>query len=155
MAPPTTPPASPRNSGPPNPGPAPPSASTAPGQWRKIVAQIISIVVILGAVVLVLWVWNVLQHHPRTDDATARANVVGIAPRVRGQIIKLNVQDNQAVQSGEVLFEIDPEDYALALAKAKAELATLDQQFKVGRAQDASPTKIPGRGQRQKQAFSG
>jgi len=94
-------------------------------------------VVILGAVVLALWVWGVSEHHPRTDDASARANVVGIAPRVRGHIIKLHVQDNQAVQSGEVLFEIDPEDYALALEKAKAELATLDQRIEVARAQDA------------------
>src|SRR5207244_7241430 len=60
---------------------------------------------------------------------TARANVVGIAPRVSGQIIKLNVQDNQAVKEGDVLFEIDPEDYRLILEKAKAELATLDQQL--------------------------
>ncbi len=50
-------------------------------------------------------------------------------PRVSGQIIKLNVQDNQAVKEGDVLFEIDPEDYRLILEKAKAELATLDQQL--------------------------
>jgi multidrug efflux system membrane fusion protein len=71
----------------------------------------------------------VLERHPRTDDATARANVVGIAPRVSGQTIKLNVQDNQAVKKGDVLFEIDPEDYKLVLEKAKAELATVDQQL--------------------------
>jgi multidrug efflux system membrane fusion protein len=88
-------------------------------------------------VVLILWVWDELQHHPRTNDATAWANVIGVAPRVRGQILKLNVKDNQAVQSGEVLFEIDPEDYALALRKAQAELETLDQQIEVARAQDA------------------
>ena len=56
---------------------------------------------------------------------------------MRGQIIKLNVQDNQAVQDGDVLFEIDPADYTLALDKAKADLATLDQQIEVARAQDA------------------
>jgi membrane fusion protein, multidrug efflux system len=55
--------------------------------------------------------------------------VVGIAPRVSGQILKLNVQDNQAVKEGDVLFEIDPEDYRLILEKAKAELATVDQQL--------------------------
>jgi len=56
---------------------------------------------------------------------------------VRGQIIKLNVQDNQAVAAGDALFEIDPTDYELALEKAKAALATLDQQIEVARAQDA------------------
>jgi multidrug efflux system membrane fusion protein len=55
--------------------------------------------------------------------------VVGIAPRVAGQILKLNVQDNQAVKEGDVLFEIDPEDYRLVLEKAKADLAALDRQI--------------------------
>jgi multidrug efflux system membrane fusion protein len=54
---------------------------------------------------------------------------VGIAPRVAGQIIKLNVQDNQAVNKGDVLFEIDPEDYKLVLEKAKADLGALDRQI--------------------------
>ena len=112
-------------------------AKTTSSEWRKPVGVIISMVAIVGAVVLTLWVWNVMEHHPRTDDAIARANVVGIAPRIRGQIIKLNVQDNQAVSAGDVLFEIDPDDYELALAKAKAALAMLDQQIEVARAQDA------------------
>jgi multidrug efflux system membrane fusion protein len=115
-----------------------PTATPAkPSEWRKPVGLIISVVVILGAVVLTLWVWNIMERHPRTDDAVARANVVGIAPRVRGQVIKLNVQDNQAVAAGDVLFEIDPVDYELSLEKAKAAVATLDQQIEVARAQDA------------------
>src|SRR5262245_65593812 len=133
---PTTSPTAPMQD--PQPTSAPASTNDAkPKEWRKPVGLIISIVVIVGAVVLSLWVWNVIEHHPRTDDAVARANVIGIAPRVRGQIIKLNVQDNQAVAAGDLLFEIDPEDYELALAKAKAALATLDQQIEVARSQDA------------------
>ena len=107
-----------------------------PGGWRKPVGLIISLVVILGAVVLTLGVWDVMEHHPRTDDAIARANVVGIAPRARGQIIKVNVEDNQAVAAGDVLLEIDPADYELDLQKAKAALAMLDQEIEVARSQD-------------------
>jgi len=109
----------------------------AENNWRKPVGIIISLLVILGAVLLTLRVWDIIEHHPRTDDAVVRANVVGIAPRVRGQIIKLNVQDNQAVAAGDVLFEIDPDDYTLTLEKAKAALAMLDQQIEVARSQDA------------------
>ena len=69
---------------------------------------------------ITLYVWAIIERHPRTDDATARANVVGIVPRVSGQILKLTVQDNQVVKEGDVLFEIDPDDYKLALEKAKA-----------------------------------
>ncbi len=122
----------------PKPQPEPPAKTPADaGPWRKPAGVIVSIVVILGAVALSLYAWDVSERHPRTDDAILRANVVGIAARVRGQIIKLNVQDNQSVNAGDVLFEIDPADYELALAKAEADLATIDQQIEVARAQDS------------------
>src|SRR5262245_32812036 len=98
-------------------------------EQRKFVRKIVSLIVVVSAVVITLYVWGIIERHPRTDDAAARANVVGIAPRVSGQTIKLNVQDNQAVKKGDVLFEIDPEDYRLVLEKAKAELATVDRQL--------------------------
>jgi membrane fusion protein, multidrug efflux system len=96
---------------------------------HKFISKITSVIIVAGAVVITLYVWGIIERNPRTDDATVRANIVGIAPRVMGQIIKMNVQDNQAVKKGEVLFEIDPEDYRLILEKAKADLATLDQQI--------------------------
>ena len=111
--------------------------SLNPEERRKIAGRIISIVAIVGAVVLILLVWDVIERYPRTDDAIVQANVIGVAPRVRGQIIKLNVQDNQEVKEGDVLFEIDSDDYKLALENAKAALAGLDQQIEVARAQDA------------------
>src|SRR5215471_3119485 len=113
------------------------SVATSPKidvERRNFLRKIVSLVVVVGAVVITLYVWGIIERHPRTDDAAARANVVGIAPRVSGQTIKLNVQDNQAVKKGDVLFEIDPEDYRLVLEKAKADLATLDQQ--IAQAQD-------------------
>src|SRR5467141_2551988 len=96
---------------------------------RNFIRQITSVIIVVGAVLITLYVWGIIERHPRTDDATVRANVVGIAPRVTGQILKLNVQDNQAVKEGDVLFEIDPEDYRLVLEKAKADLAALDRQI--------------------------
>src|SRR5437868_7102758 len=98
-------------------------------EQHKFVRKIVSLIIVASAVIITLYVWGIIERHPRTDDATARANVVGIAPRVSGQILKLNVQDNQAVKEGDVLFEIDPEDYRLILEKAKADLATLDRQI--------------------------
>ena len=95
----------------------------------QVRSQASSLIIVAGAVLITLYVWGIIERHPRTDDATARANVVGIAPRVAGQILKLNVQDNQAVKEGDVLFEIDPEDYRLVLEKAKADLAALDRQI--------------------------
>jgi membrane fusion protein, multidrug efflux system len=99
------------------------------GEVRKFIRKITSLIIVAAAVFIILYVWRIVERHPRTDDASARANVVGIAPRVVGQIVKLNVQDNQAVKKGDVLFEIDPEDYKLVLEKAKADLAALDRQI--------------------------
>jgi multidrug efflux system membrane fusion protein len=95
----------------------------------KFVRKIVSLIIVASAVIITFYVWGITERHPRTDDATARANVVGIAPRVSGQILKLNVRDNQAVKEGDVLFEIDPEDYRLVVEKAKADLANLDEQI--------------------------
>src|SRR5262245_16840386 len=111
-----------------------PKAKPSPG--RVLAGRLLSIVVIAAAVVLSFWVWKLKERHPRTDDAVARANVVGIAPRVRGQIISLPVVDNQAVKEGDLLFQIDPEDYELTLKRAQAALATLDRQIEVARSHD-------------------
>jgi multidrug efflux system membrane fusion protein len=128
------------DSTPPNtPTPANPAETKPPAdpnEWRKIAGRIISIVLILVACVLVLLVWDIIEHHPRTDDAIAEANVIGVAPRVSGPIILLNVQDNQQVNAGDVLFEIDPADYLLQVDNAQAALTSLDRQIEVARAQD-------------------
>ena len=106
------------------------TASTGEAAERgKFIRKVTTVIIVASAVLIMLYVWGIMERHPRTDDATARANVVGIAPRVSGQTIKLNVQDNQAVKKGDVLFEIDPEDYRLVLEKAKAELATIVRQI--------------------------
>jgi membrane fusion protein, multidrug efflux system len=105
-------------------------------EHQKLIRKLVALLIVFGAVVLTLYVWSVLERHPRTDDAAARANVVGIVPRARGQIVKLAVQDNQLVKQGDLLFEIDPADYEQALDRAKSALAALDQQIEIGRAQD-------------------
>src|SRR5215471_6939837 len=107
-----------------------------PSPGRVLAGRLLSIGMIAAAVVLSFSVWKLKERHPRTDDAVARANVVGIAPRVRGQIIALPIVDNQAVAQGDLLFEIVPEDYELVLKRAQAALATLDRQIEVARAQD-------------------
>jgi len=85
-------------------------------EQHKFVRKIVSLIVVVSAVIITLYVWGIIERHPRTDDATARANVVGIAPRVSGQIIKLICRITSG-KEGDVLFEIDPEDYRLILQR--------------------------------------
>jgi multidrug efflux system membrane fusion protein len=116
-----------------------PDAVTSPderAEQRKFVRKVVSVAIVASTVLITLYVWGTIERHPRTDDAAARANVVGIVPRVRGQIVRLAVQDNQLVKEGDLLFEIDPDDYELSLDKAKSALAALDQQIEIGKSQD-------------------
>ena len=108
-----------------------------PGRVKRFFILILSLVILGLAVVLSFAAWNINEQHPRTDDGVARANIIGIAPRVSGPITKINVSDNQSVQGGDLLFEIDPADYQLSVDRAKAALDALDQQIITAQSQDA------------------
>jgi len=62
------------------------------------------------------------QRYVSTDDSYINANVVQIAPRVTGQVTRLYVTNNQFVQQGQLLFEIDPVPFVTNLNKATAQL---------------------------------
>jgi multidrug resistance efflux pump len=78
--------------------------------------------VVLVAVLAVLWKYWAYVTNPWTRDGQVRANVIQVAPRVSGPIVKLPIKDNQFVKAGDVLFEIDPRTYQAALDQARAEL---------------------------------
>lgn len=62
------------------------------------------------------------ERFSRSDVAVLEAPIIGVASRVGGPIKSLNVVDNQFVPAGEVLFQIDPAPYELAVAGARANL---------------------------------
>ena len=67
--------------------------------------------------------------HPRTDDAEIFANFIGMAPQVDGPIMQLPIQDNEYVQTGDLLFGIDERPYKYALERALSEQAALEGQI--------------------------
>src|SRR5690348_15704340 len=81
--------------------------------------------IIAAAVIVVggIFAWRDFSSYQSTDDAQIDGHINPISSRVSGHVIKLNVNDNQYVQAGTVLVEIDPTDYELAVARAKAALA--------------------------------
>lgn len=62
-------------------------------------------------------------HFQETDDAFVEGHIVSVAPRVSGPVLKLLITDNQPVKKGQLLLEIDPKDYEVALAQKEAKLA--------------------------------
>jgi membrane fusion protein, multidrug efflux system len=75
------------------------------------------------AVVAGLFVWRQLSPRESTDDAQVSGHVSPLAARVGGTVKAVHVNDNQAVKAGDVLVEIDPHDYQIALSRAEADLA--------------------------------
>ncbi|MDD3313043.1 HlyD family secretion protein [Pseudodesulfovibrio sp.] len=76
-------------------------------------------------------VYQRIMTHESTDDAFVEAQVVSISPRVAGHIAKVLVADNQRVEKGELLAEVDRRDFEVALeiaeAKRQAAVASLDE----------------------------
>jgi membrane fusion protein (multidrug efflux system) len=76
------------------------------------------------------------RNHQSTDDAEVEADVVPVAPRVGGSVIRVLVQDNQRVKVGQVLFELDPADYQARELQAEADLALAQAQAQAAHAQE-------------------
>ncbi|UVL58875.1 HlyD family secretion protein [Pseudomonas sp. B21-035] len=86
---------------------------------NKLVAQVSTLVVVVLALVLGWFAWEHYTRAPWTRDARVRADVVTLSADVAGRIISLKVADNQHVDQGQLLLQIDPERYALAVEHAR------------------------------------
>jgi membrane fusion protein, multidrug efflux system len=78
---------------------------------------------IVGGIVLLVagfFLWRYLGSYESTDDAQIDGHLNAISTRVAGHVVKLLVNDNQYVEAGTPLVEIDPKDYQVAMAQAKA-----------------------------------
>jgi membrane fusion protein (multidrug efflux system) len=78
---------------------------------------------IVGGIVLLVagfFLWRYLGSYESTDDAQIDGHLNAISARVSGHVAKLLVKDNQYVEAGTPLVEIDPKDYEVAVASAKA-----------------------------------
>jgi membrane fusion protein (multidrug efflux system) len=93
------------------------SSFVSSGTFKAIVGVLLLAVIGIG-----VW-WWITQGRESTDDAQVDAHVIPMASRVGGTALKVPVEDNQVVEAGTVLVEIDPRDYQVAVDKARAELA--------------------------------
>jgi membrane fusion protein, multidrug efflux system len=94
-----------------------PSRTQSPG-FR--IAVLIALVVLI---VVGFFVYRYFTSYESTDDAQVDGHINSVSARISGHVTKLNVQDNQYVQAGTVLVEIDPADYQVAYDRAKADYA--------------------------------
>ncbi|MCC7260936.1 MAG: HlyD family secretion protein [Candidatus Latescibacteria bacterium] len=105
---------------------------TATPPRRPPLALVVAILLALGGILAYRYS---LADEEDTDDAQVIADTVPVATRVGGQVHRLLVQENQLVEQGALLAEIDDADYAARAEKAEAELATAQAQARAADAQ--------------------
>ena len=93
---------------------------------RPVVLIPLAVLVIVGVVLL----WLYFSSYESTDDAQVDVHLYPVSARISGYVIKVNVNDNEYVERGKVLVEIDPKDYEVAVAKAQADLANAEATAK-------------------------
>jgi RND family efflux transporter MFP subunit len=96
------------------------AVAAVPRRRQRVLPALVTLVAVALAAWLGWTAWNVYMGAPWTRDATVRAYVVTMAPQVAGQIVQLPVVDNQFVHKGDLLMQIDPTDYKIAVSLAEA-----------------------------------
>ena len=81
-----------------------------------------------------------------TDDAFIEARVIHISPKVGGQVVDVNVTDNQRVRPGDVLVRIDPRDYEATVQQARAQVRAAEVEAQRSRADARRVTELFARG---------
>ena len=83
---------------------------------------LIAIVLCLALGTIGVFYYRYQAYHPSTDDAYIQAHVIHIAPQVDGRVKRVLIKNHQTVKAGQLLLEIDPRPFNIALNKAKANL---------------------------------
>jgi membrane fusion protein, multidrug efflux system len=83
--------------------------------------RIAAVIAVLVLLVVGFFVYRYMSSYESTDDAQVDGHVNSVSARISGHVTKLNVEDNQFVQAGTVLVEIDSADYQVAYERAKAD----------------------------------
>ncbi|WER47539.1 HlyD family secretion protein [Cupriavidus sp. WKF15] len=107
----------------PTPTPAPSPASPA-DPARKGTRWVVALIMVSLA-----WYLFADRYTPYTQQARIQAYVVPVAPEVSGRVTRVLVHNNQDVQSGAVLFEVDPQQYRIAADRARADLESMRRQI--------------------------
>lgn len=92
---------------------------------RILLPSIIFTILALGGIYALLHA----HYYQSTDDAFVEGHIVSVAPRVSGPVVKLLIKDNQEVKKGDLLAEIDPNDYIVALEQKEAKLLEAKAQL--------------------------
>ena len=109
-------------------GPVPLPATEKDLRWKRFGRRdprfrLLLIIAALALLVSGFFLWRYFASYESTDDAQVDGHLNSISPRVSGHVLQLLVEDNQYVEAGSPLVQIDPKDYQVAVERAKANYA--------------------------------
>ncbi len=110
------------------------ATADAPARRKRRPFVILGIVAVLAAAIIGIYTL-LTAGRENTDDAQIAADVVPVATRVGGAVVRVHIKENQLVKRGDLLIEIDPADYDARVQQAEAELATATAQAAGAQAQ--------------------
>jgi RND family efflux transporter MFP subunit len=104
---------------------------------RKLFGFVATAVILVIAILIGHRLWVHYMDEPWTRDGRVRAEIVNVAPDVSGAVVELPVRDNQFVHKGDLIMQIDPSHYAIAVEQAKAAVAARAAELAMRRADAA------------------
>jgi membrane fusion protein (multidrug efflux system) len=93
-----------------------------PKSRRRGILAVVVLVLVVGAIAL----WWHSTFSEDTDDAQVNGHLIQVSSRINGQVLKVDVEENQVVKAGDTIAELDPRDYQVAVENAEAALASAE-----------------------------
>ena len=104
---------------------APQQPPPKPGGGSRVGAIIVLVLIVFS----LTWYFVSDRLTPHTSQARVQAFVVPVAAEVAGQVLKVHVKNNDEVQAGQALFDIDPEPYRITLQRSRSDYETVRRSF--------------------------
>jgi membrane fusion protein (multidrug efflux system) len=95
---------------------------------RFIIIGVVAILVIVA----LLWWWH-STYYEDTDDAQVNGHLIQISARIAGHVQKVNVDENQYVEAGAVIAELDPHDFETAVQQDEANLEAAEASYEAAK----------------------
>jgi len=95
---------------------------------RFIIIGVVAVLVIVA----LLWWWH-STYYEDTDDAQVNGHLIQISSRIVGHVLKVNVDENQYVEAGTVIAELDPKDFQTAVQQDEANLESAEASYEAAK----------------------
>ena len=113
------------------------TTSSASKREPKRFGRRLVILLAVGVIILIAGIFWFISNagYETTDDATVEAHVIQVSPKISAHVKAVHFDDNYQVKRGDLMIELDPRDYEVALASAAANLASAQSKLTESEAQ--------------------